>query len=61
MFDSSRVHLDKIIKKHNEYLRLYRFFNDDSYEGATTFQEFYWRHTYYSKYEDPDKMSSMGF
>ena len=61
MFESSRVQLDKIIKKYREYLELYCYFNDGSSEGAASFQEFYWRYTYYSRYKDPDQVSSMGF
>jgi hypothetical protein len=60
MFESSRVQLDKIMKKYREYLDLYCYFNEGSSEGATTFQEFYWRYTYYSRYKDQDQPTSMG-
>ena len=59
MFESSRVQLDKIIKKYREYLDLYCYFNDGSPEGAASFSEFYWRYTYYSRYKDPDQVTSM--
>ena len=61
MFDPTRVQLDKILNKHKEYLRLYRYFNEGSNEGATSFAEFYWRFYYYSRYEEPEKATTMGY
>ena len=59
MFESSRVQLDKIIKKYKDYIDLYRFFNDGSVEGAASFAEFYWRYTYYSRYKDAETITAI--
>lgn len=40
-------------KKYDAYVDLYKFLNNGSTVGVTTFADFYWRFTYNVKYEDP--------
>ena len=61
MFASQRQVLDGIIEKYNGYLELYAMFNDGSTEGATPFNEFYWRFSYKMKYEDEFALSQSGY
>jgi hypothetical protein len=37
-------------KKNKDYLFLYKMVNNGSLKGATTFEDFYWHYTYYSRY-----------
>ena len=60
MFESTRVNLDKIMKRYRDYIDLYTYLNDDSAEGATTFAEFYWRITYHDRYQDPEVLGRLG-
>ncbi len=52
IYNSSRVAFDGILKKYKEYIEIYKVFNNGSVEGATPFGEFYWRFSYYVKYQD---------
>ena len=61
MFATSRQIMDGIIEKYNGYLELYALFNNGSTEGATPFAEFYWRFSYYIKYEDEFALSQSGY
>lgn len=61
MFATSREAMTKIIKKYNGYLELYATFNNGSTEGATPFDEFYWRFSYTIKYEDEFALSQSGY
>ncbi len=51
-YENQRVEFNKILKKYDEYLGLYRFFNNGSDEGATPFDQFYMMHIYVSVYAD---------
>lgn len=59
MYDTNRENFDKLRKKYVEYLQLYATFNNGSIEGATPFQEFYWRFTYFIRYEDPQRVMAL--
>jgi hypothetical protein len=61
MMESSREHFEKLEKKYLDYLNLYMFFNQGSAEGATTFDDFYWRFTYEVRYEDPLAVAMGGY
>jgi hypothetical protein len=52
MYENQRVQFNRILKKYQEYLRLYQFINHGSTTGAAGFAEFYWRQTYFSRYRD---------
>jgi len=49
-YESKRVAFAILEKKYKEYLNLYKMVNNGSIKGATTFEDFYWHQTYYSKY-----------
>lgn len=59
MYDTSRENFDKLRRKYDEYLALYATFNNGSIEGATPFPVFYWRFTYYIRYEDPQRVAAL--
>ena len=49
-YESKRIIFAIIEKKYKDYLFLYKMVNKGSLKGATTFEDFYWHYTYYSKY-----------
>jgi hypothetical protein len=49
-YESKRIIFAIIEKKYKDYLFLYKMVNNGSLQGATTFEDFYWHYTYYSKY-----------
>jgi hypothetical protein len=49
-YENKRVVFAIIEKKYKEYIALYRLVNNGSAEGITSFDDFYWHYTYYSKY-----------
>ena len=51
-YENQRVNFDLIHRKYLEYLALYATINNGSLAGATPFEKFYWRMTYYSRYQD---------
>lgn len=51
-YENQRVVFDVIARKYKDYIALYRLLNNGSVQGATTFDDFYWRMTYLSKYQD---------
>ncbi len=53
MFKGNSKNYDMLKQKYKEYVDLYKFFNDGSAEGVTSFDEFYWRFIYYLPYQDP--------
>lgn len=59
MFSGQRDNLTKLIKKYEEYVRLYKVFNNGSTKGMTTFDVFYWRFTYHIKYQDAQRNPAM--
>lgn len=46
-YETRRANFEKIVQMYKDYLRLYRFFNHGSIEGASDFQGFYWTYHYY--------------
>lgn len=59
--ETTRKNLQKLIKKYTEYLKLYKDLNNGSIKGCTPFNVFYWRFTYYIKYEDPSRIGTDRF
>lgn len=49
-YENRRIVFAVIEKKYKDYVALYRMVNNGSVVGVTTFDEFYWHYTYYSKY-----------
>lgn len=60
-YENQRVIFDTIVKKYKDYIALYRYLNNGSVEGLTTFDDFYWRMTYFSKYQDRKTFGSNGY
>lgn len=60
-YENQRVIFDQIARRYKEYLRLYQAVNNGSIEGITTFDEFYWRMVYYSKYQDRRNWGHSGY
>jgi hypothetical protein len=50
LYENRRVVFDIIVKKYKEYAAFYKAINNGSLDGVTSFDEFYWHYTYYSKY-----------
>jgi hypothetical protein len=61
MLETRREQVEIILKKYKEYVELYKMFNNGSAEGVTSFDHFYWRYTYYSRYKDPDHINPLGY
>lgn len=59
-YESKRVLFARLERKYKEYLNLYRMINNGSLKGATTFEDFYWNETYYSKYPAVGSTSDRG-
>lgn len=57
MYEGTKEHFNKLKKQYEEYMDLYRFFNNGSLEGVTPFDEFYWRCTFFGKYLDLSRIS----
>ncbi|MCX6109371.1 MAG: hypothetical protein NTZ90_07175 [Proteobacteria bacterium] len=60
-YETQRVVFAKIQRTYREYLALYQSINNGSLEGATTFDVFYLRMTYYSKYQDRRNFGHSGY
>ena len=60
-YENQRVVFDTIAKRYKDYIALYRLFNNGSVEGLTTFDDFYWRMTYYCKYQDRRNFGTSGY
>ena len=60
-YTNQRDHFEKLLKKFFEYLELYADFNGGSIEGAATYDEFYLRFTYVSRYSDPTQVKTAGY
>jgi hypothetical protein len=60
-YENQRVVFDQIARKYREYIALYRMLNNDSVEGLTPFDIFYWRMVYYSKYQERRNYGSAGY
>ena len=51
-YENQRVMFDVLVKRYNAYKELYKLVNNGSLQGVTGFDDFYWRMTYISKYQD---------
>ena len=60
-YENQREHFEIIVQKYLDYVALYKLFNSGSAEGVTNFSEFYWRMTYYSNYQNGQKVSTQGY
>ena len=59
-YESRREVFEKIAKKYHDYVKLYKMVTGGSTEGITPFDEFYWRFTYYQKYEETIRLGNGG-
>jgi hypothetical protein len=50
-----------IVKRYEAYLKLYKQLGDGTTEGATPFDQFYWRFVYYTHYADLMKFLRSGY
>ena len=60
-YANQRVLFDILTKKYHEYVALYRVFNNGSLVGVAGFDEFYWRMTYFTKYDVGRSFSNPGY
>lgn len=60
-FEVRRENFEKLLKKYNEYVELYRLVNNGSIDGVTSFDEFYLRLTYYDRYSNALKIGGAGY
>lgn len=60
-YENQRVVFETISKRYKEYVKLYLTFNNGSLHGICTFDHFYWRMTYYSKYQDRRNFGTSGY
>lgn len=60
-YENQRVLFDKLLIRYRGYLDLYKALNNGSLKGATTFDQFYWRMTYYSRYQDRRTFGNSGY
>lgn len=60
-YENQRVNFDVIVRRYKEYVALYRVFNNGSIQGLCTFDDFYWRMTYFSRYQDRKNFGSSGY
>lgn len=51
-YPTSRNNFNKILDSYMNYVALYKLFNGGSTKGVTSFGTFYWRFTYYVRYEN---------
>jgi len=61
MFGGEREEYNKIVKRYNDYCKLYALMNNGSTKGVTPFEEFYWRFAYIIKYDDPSALWQSGY
>ena len=60
-FDAHRENFNIIVESYLNYVALYKLINNGSIDGVTPFDQFYWRFTYYQKYQDPERISALGY
>lgn len=60
-YENQRVIFDKLVKKYEEYVILYKSINNGSIQGVSPFEEFYWRMVYWSKYSDRRASGNSGY
>jgi hypothetical protein len=51
IYESQRENFNKVLGYYKDYIKLYKFFNNGSTDGATTFAEFYWRMTFVTRHD----------
>jgi|GEM_PF-1744983 len=56
-YETSRQNFNRILESYLNYVSLYKLFNNGSIKGVTPFGTFYWRFTYYVRYEGSDSIS----
>ena len=60
-YEVRRERFNGIVKNYYEYLMLYKMLNHGSLEGCTPFEQFYWRFTYEVKYDEPERILTIGY
>lgn len=60
-YENQRVVFAKLERNYREYLALYKEINNGSLAGATTFDLFYWRMVYFSKYQERRNFGHSGY
>lgn len=60
-FDAQREQFNIIVDSYLNYVALYKLVNNGSIDGVTPFEVFYWRFTYFVKYQDPERISALGY
>lgn len=60
-YENTRERFNKIVQSYLDYVALYKLCNSGSIQGVTPFDVFYWRFTYYVKYEDTERISAVGY
>lgn len=60
-FDTNRENFDLIIEAYLNYVALYKLINNGSIKDVTPFETFYWRFTYHDRYQDPSRISALGY
>ncbi len=56
-YETSRNNFNKILESYLNYVSLYKLLNNGSIKGVTPFPVFYWRFTYYVRYENGEGLS----
>ncbi|NRA65798.1 MAG: hypothetical protein HRU19_15010 [Pseudobacteriovorax sp.] len=60
-FDTQRENFNVILESYLSYVALYKLVNNGSIEGVTPFDKFYWRFTFFVKYQNPERISALGY
>jgi hypothetical protein len=60
-YENTRINFDNIVKRYEEYKALYKLVNNGKLDGLTSFDQFYWRMTYYSRYQDRKNYGTAGY
>ena len=60
-FDTNRENFDLIVESYLNYAALYKLINNGSLKGVTSFETFYWRFTYFVKYQEPERITALGY
>lgn len=56
-YGTSRQHFNKVLEAYLNYVALYKLFNNGQITGVTPFNVFYWRMTYYVRYDSSENVS----
>ena len=56
-YGTSRQHFNKVLEAYLNYVALYKLFNGGKVQGVTPFNVFYWRMTYYVRYENSENVN----